>query len=254
MRLTNELVVPASLDEVWAVLLDVARIAPCLPGASIEAGDGDEYRGTMKVRLGPITSSFQGTIRIEEADESARRAVMSAKARDSRGQGTATATITSTMEPAEDAGTRITVETDLRVTGPAASFGRGVMQDVSARLMGQFADCLAAEIGRSAQSAGAAATGAPARARPRARRRRRAAKESRWRARCLPMFRSRHRPRRGCAGPPERELATSTGPPPASGSSFPTGATTKRSTSVRSGARRSFAGWLPWPPRPRSCS
>ena len=162
MRLTNELVVPASLDEVWAVLLDVARIAPCLPGASIEAGDGDEYRGTMKVRLGPITSSFQGTIRIEEADESARRAVMSAKARDSRGQGTATATITSTMEPAEDAGTRITVDTDLRVTGPAASFGRGVMQDVSARLMGQFADCLAAEIGRSAQSAGAAATGADA--------------------------------------------------------------------------------------------
>ena len=162
MRLTNELVVPASLDEVWAVLLDVARIAPCLPGASIEAGDGDEYRGTMKVRLGPITSSFQGTIRIEEADESARRAVMSAKARDSRGQGTATATITSTMEPAEDAGTRITVDTDLRVTGPAASFGRGVMQDVSARLMGQFADCLAAEIGRSAQSAGAAATGAGA--------------------------------------------------------------------------------------------
>ena len=68
MRLTNESVVPASLDEVWAVLLDVARIAPCLPGASIEAGDGDEYRGTMKVRLGPITSSFQGTICIEEAD------------------------------------------------------------------------------------------------------------------------------------------------------------------------------------------
>ena len=162
MRLTNELVVPASLDEVWAVLLDVARIAPCLPGASIEAGDGDEYRGTMKVRLGPITSSFQGTICIEEADESARRAVLSAKARDSRGQGTATATITSTMEPAEDAGTRITVDTDLRVTGPAASFGRGVMQDVSAKLMGQFADCLAAEIGRSAQSVGPAATGAGA--------------------------------------------------------------------------------------------
>ncbi len=160
MRLTNELVVPASPDEVWSVLLDVARIAPCLPGASIEAGEGDEYRGTMKVRLGPITSSFQGTIHIEEADESARRAVMSAKARDSRGQGTATATITSTMEPADDGGTRVTVDTDLRVTGPAASFGRGVMQDVSAKLMGQFADCLAAEIGRSAQSASAAAPGA----------------------------------------------------------------------------------------------
>jgi uncharacterized protein len=156
VKLTNEMVVPASLEEAWAVMLDIERVAPCLPGASIEGGDGDEYRGTMKIKLGPITSSFAGTLKIEEADEAAHRAVLSARARDSRGQGTAAASITSTMAPGDD-GTRVTVETDLRVTGPAASFGRGVMQDVSARLMGQFAECLAAEMGRTGPGADAAA-------------------------------------------------------------------------------------------------
>ena len=148
MKLTNEMIVPASVEEAWAVMLDIERVAPCLPGASIEASEGDEYKGTMKLKLGPITSSFAGTIKIEEADETAHRAVLTARARDSRGQGTAAATITSTMTPADE-GTRVTVETDLRVTGPAASFGRGVMQDVSARMMGQFAECLAAEMGSS---------------------------------------------------------------------------------------------------------
>jgi carbon monoxide dehydrogenase subunit G len=160
VKLTNEMVVPASLEEAWAVMLDIERVAPCLPGASIEGGDGDEYRGTMKIKLGPITSSFAGTLKIEEADEAAHRAVLSARARDSRGQGTAAASITSTMAPGDD-GTRVTVETDLRVTGPAASFGRGVMQDVSARLMGQFAECLAAEMGRSGAGAAEPRADAP---------------------------------------------------------------------------------------------
>jgi carbon monoxide dehydrogenase subunit G len=146
VKLTNEMVVPAPVEDAWAVMLDIERVAPCLPGASIDGSDGDEFRGTMKIKLGPITSSFAGTLKVEEADEAARRAVLSARARDSRGQGTATAKITSTMTPTDE-GTRVTVDTDLRVTGPAASFGRGVMQDVSARLMGQFAECLAAEMG-----------------------------------------------------------------------------------------------------------
>jgi carbon monoxide dehydrogenase subunit G len=146
------MVVPAHVDDAWAVMLDIERVAPCLPGASIDGSDGDEYRGTMKIKLGPITSSFAGTLKVEEADAEAHRAVLSARARDSRGQGTAAATITSTMAPADE-GTRVTVDTDLRVTGPAASFGRGVMQDVSARLMGQFAECLATEMGRSAAAA-----------------------------------------------------------------------------------------------------
>jgi carbon monoxide dehydrogenase subunit G len=155
VKLSNEMVVPASVEEAWTVMLDIERVAPCLPGASIDGSDGDEYRGTMKIKLGPITSSFAGTLKIEETDEAAHRAVLSARARDNRGQGTAAATITSTLAPADE-GTRVTVDTDLRVTGPAASFGRGVMQDVSARLMGQFAECLAAEMGGSAAAAGAA--------------------------------------------------------------------------------------------------
>jgi carbon monoxide dehydrogenase subunit G len=149
VKLSNEMVVPASVDDAWAVMLDIERVAPCLPGASIDGSDGDEYRGTMKIKLGPITSSYAGTLKVEEADEAAHRAVLSARARDSRGQGTAAATITSTMAPADE-GTRVTVDSDLRVTGPAASFGRGVMQDVSARLMGQFAECLAAEMSTGA--------------------------------------------------------------------------------------------------------
>lgn len=159
MKLANEMVVPASIEEAWAVMLDVERVAPCLPGASIDSTDGDSYRGTMRIKLGPISSTFSGTLQIEEADEAGRRAVLRARARDSRGSGTASATITSTLAPAEE-GTRVTVETDLSITGPAASFGRGVMQDVSARLMSQFADCVAAQMGRA--EVGAPAEPAPA--------------------------------------------------------------------------------------------
>jgi carbon monoxide dehydrogenase subunit G len=155
MKLENEFTVPAPVEQAWNVLLDVERVAPCLPGAALEGSEGDQYRGTMTIKIGPITSRYNGTVSIQEADEAARRAVMRAQARDSRGQGTAAATITSTMEEVEG-GTRVHVETDMRVTGPAAQFGRGVMQDVSAKLMGRFADCLAEEI------AGAVATGVAA--------------------------------------------------------------------------------------------
>jgi uncharacterized protein len=145
MKLENEFTVPAPIEQAWEVLLDVERVAPCLPGAAIEGKDGDEHTGTMTIKIGPITTRYKGTVKIDEADETAHRAVMKAKARDSRGQGTAAATITSTMEAVEG-GTRVRVETDMRVTGPAAQFGRGVMQDVSAKLMGRFADCLANEM------------------------------------------------------------------------------------------------------------
>lgn len=155
MKLENEFTVPASVSQAWAVLLDVERVAPCLPGAALEGSKDGEYEGTMTIKIGPITTRYKGTVKIEEADEAAHRAVMRAQARDSRGQGTAAATITSTMEEVGD-GTRVHVETDMRITGPAAQFGRGVMQDVSAKLMGRFADCLAAEI------AGAPATATPA--------------------------------------------------------------------------------------------
>src|SRR4051794_37129989 len=127
MKLENEFTVPAPIDEAWAVLLDVERVAPCLPGAVVEPGDDGEYTGTMTVKIGPITARYKGTVKVQEADEAARRAVMRAQAKDARGQGTASATITSSMEEAAD-GTRVKVVTDMRITGPAAQFGRGVMQ------------------------------------------------------------------------------------------------------------------------------
>jgi carbon monoxide dehydrogenase subunit G len=164
VKLENEFTVPAPVEQAWAVLLDVERVAPCLPGAALTGSEGDEHQGTMTIKIGPITTRYQGTVRIEEADESARRAVMRAQARDSRGQGTAAATITSTMESVEG-GTRVRVETDMRVTGPAAQFGRGVMQDVSAKLMSRFADCLAEQMsGAPAEPAPAPAATTPRRA------------------------------------------------------------------------------------------
>jgi uncharacterized protein len=157
VKLVNELVVSAAPEDAWAVLLDVERIAPCLPGASVEAAGNGEFRGTMAVKLGPITSRFEGTLRIDAADAAAGRAVLQARAREGRGQGTAAATITSTMARVAE-GTRVVVETDLRVTGLAAQFGRGVMQDTSAKLMAQFAECLAAEMGRSGGASDGAGT------------------------------------------------------------------------------------------------
>ena len=145
MKLTNEFVVQAPVEQAWTVLLDVERVAPCLPGASLTGRDGEDYLGQMRLKLGPIMSTYSGALRIEEADEATHRAVLSAKARDTR-NGTASATIVSVMTPEAAGGTRIVVETDLGITGPAAQFGRGVMQEVSAKLMTQFAGALEAEI------------------------------------------------------------------------------------------------------------
>jgi uncharacterized protein len=162
MRLENAFTVPAPVDQAWSVLLDVERVAPCLPGAALDGGDGNQFTGTMTIKLGPVTSRYGGTVRIEQADEAARRAVLRAQARDARGDGTASATITTQLEP-DGEGTRVLVVTDMQVSGPAAQFGRGVMQDVSGKLMRQFADCLAEEIG---QGAGRSAAGVVAMAGP----------------------------------------------------------------------------------------
>src|SRR5215213_8535912 len=134
MKLAHDFTVHAPPAQAWDVLLDVERVAPCLPGAALEGGDGTEFAGTMTIKLGPVTTRYAGTVRIEEADADARRAVMRAQARDARGDGTAAATITTRLEAVPD-GTRVRVETDLAISGPAAQFGRGVMQDVSGRLM-----------------------------------------------------------------------------------------------------------------------
>jgi len=140
MELSNEFTVGVPLDEAWAVLTNVERIAPCLPGAQLQEIEGDEYRGIVKVKVGPITAQYKGAARFMEQDPPFK-AVLRAEGRDVRGQGNASATITATLEP-EGTATRVTVATDLTVTGRVAQFGRGVLADVSGKLMGQFVDCL----------------------------------------------------------------------------------------------------------------
>jgi uncharacterized protein len=143
MKLEHSFQVAAPLDRVWDTLIDVERVAPCLPGAEItEAGEDGTYRGTFTVRLGPTTAAYRGELAMEEVDAEARRAVMRASGQDKRGQGSAKATIVSKMS--EEAGsTTVDVETDFTITGRLARFGRGGMiQDVSNRLLRDFSDCL----------------------------------------------------------------------------------------------------------------
>lgn len=141
MELINEFEVDAPLDVVWSVLTDVERIAPCLPGAQLQEVEGDEYRGVVKVKVGPITAQYKGAASFVEKDDAGYRAVLRAEGRDTRGTGNAAADITAEMAPTAT-GTLVTVTTDLKVTGKVAQFGRGVMADVSKKLMGQFADNL----------------------------------------------------------------------------------------------------------------
>jgi carbon monoxide dehydrogenase subunit G len=141
MELTNTFDVSVPVDTAWAVLTDVERIAPCLPGAQLQEIEGDEYRGVVKVKVGPITAQYKGKATFIEKDDVAHKAVLEASGRDTRGQGNASATITALLEPSGD-GTHVTVTTDLTVTGKVAQFGRGVLADVSAKLLGQFVDNL----------------------------------------------------------------------------------------------------------------
>lgn len=141
MELTNTFTVSVPVEDAWAVLTDVERIAPCLPGAQLQEIEGDEFRGIVKVKVGPITAQYKGKAIFREKDDGAHKAVLEASGRDTRGQGNANATITALLEPAGD-GTRVTVTTDLTVTGKVAQFGRGVLADVSTKLLGQFVDNL----------------------------------------------------------------------------------------------------------------
>ncbi|WP_405553199.1 SRPBCC family protein [Streptomyces canus] len=146
MELHHEFTVPVPVDEAWRALLDIERVAPCMPGASVEDYDGKTVTGSVKVKVGPITVTYRGTAVFEEQDESAHRMVLIAGGRETRGQGTARATVTGTLT-GQDGGTAVSVRTDLAVTGRPAQFGRGVMAEVGDRLVGQFALCLAERLG-----------------------------------------------------------------------------------------------------------
>ena len=145
MELVHEFTVAVPVEQAWDVLTDVARIAPCMPGAELTEVDGDTYHGRVKIKVGPITAQYKGTASFAEKDEAARRVVLKASGRDTRGQGTASATVTAAM--AEEAGsTTVSIVTDLSVSGRVAQFGRGVMADVSARLLQQFVHNLEADV------------------------------------------------------------------------------------------------------------
>jgi uncharacterized protein len=147
MKLRNEVVVAAPLEETWRTLLDVARVVRALPGASIEADSVEGvYRGSMRVKLGPVTAEYTGAATLEDADEDERVATFRVQGREARGHGTATATITNRLVPEVAGGTRVIVETELDITGKAAQFGRGILEDVSSRLLDQFASRLEAEV------------------------------------------------------------------------------------------------------------
>lgn len=141
MELTNDFRVAVPVERTWEVLNDVELIAPCMPGAQLQEIEGDDYRGIVKVKVGPVTAQYKGVARFVERDEAAHKMVLRAEGRETRGQGNANATITAQMTPDGD-GTAVSVVTDLTVTGRVAQFGRGVMADVSSKLLGQFVDCL----------------------------------------------------------------------------------------------------------------
>ena len=164
MKLEQSFEVQAPLERVWDALIDVESVAPCLPGAEVtEVGEDGVYRGTFTVKLGPTTASYRGELSIESLDEASRTATMRASGTDKRGQGGARATIESRLSGNEEA-TRVDVETDFTITGRLARFGRGGMiQDVSNRLLREFADCLRASLEPApAPAAGEPAAPAPA--------------------------------------------------------------------------------------------
>ncbi len=145
MELTNEFRVGVPVDRAWEVLTDVELIAPCLPGAQLTEIDGETYHGQVKVKVGPITAQYKGSAHFIEKDDVNHRAVLDGTGRDTRGQGNASAIITAQLTPDGD-GTKVDVTTELKVTGKVAQFGRGVLADVSAKLLDQFVDCLEGKI------------------------------------------------------------------------------------------------------------
>ena len=146
MRFENEIEVAQPPKELFAFLTDVERVAPCLPGASIEGREGDDYTGSMKVKVGPITGTYKGKMRFLEQDEDALRAVMSARAAEVNGQGDAEAKITTRIEEAGEDASRIVMETDLQMRGRVAQFGRGAMEKISQRMFDEFARNLEREM------------------------------------------------------------------------------------------------------------
>jgi carbon monoxide dehydrogenase subunit G len=162
-QLVNEFTVNRPIDEAWAVITDVERIAPCMPGAQLQEIEGDIYRGIVKIKLGSITPQFKGQATFVERDDDAHKAVLKAEGRDTGGRGNASAEIEAQAESLSPTSTRVVVTTDLHITGRVAQFGRGIIGDVSKKLMAQFAGNLNTMLDEQPTNGdGAAATGTEA--------------------------------------------------------------------------------------------
>ena len=164
MELTNEFTVPVPVERAWEVLTDVELIAPCLPGAQLQEIEGEIYRGTVKIKLGSITPAFKGQATFVERDDTAHRAMLKAEGRDTGGRGNASAEIVAQAESLSPTSTRVVVTTDLHITGKVAQFGRGIIGDVSKKLMAQFAgnlNTMLDEPTEAPEPAAAAASTAP---------------------------------------------------------------------------------------------
>ncbi|MFD8528172.1 SRPBCC family protein [Streptosporangium canum] len=148
MRFEHEFTVPVPVEQAWSVLLDVGRVAPCLPGATLDTVEGDSFTGRMRVKVGPITVTYQGEATFEDVDKDAHALTIKASGKETRGAGTAGATVVARLHPA-GAETRVTVETSFNVTGRPAQFGRGVMAEIGGKLIDRFAANLAELLGES---------------------------------------------------------------------------------------------------------
>jgi uncharacterized protein len=145
VKIANEFTVSAPIEEAWDVLIDLEQVIPLMPGAQMTGHDGDDVLGKVKVKVGPVTSEFNGKVHFVERDRDQRRAVIDAKGKESRGTGNAAATVTAVLHDAGDR-TRVTVDTDLKIVGKLAQFGSGMLQQVSEKLLGQFVESLEAKL------------------------------------------------------------------------------------------------------------
>ncbi len=152
MKLEHKFSVPADLETVWAAVLDPERVAPCMPGAALTEVDGDSFKGTVKVKVGPISLQYKGSGEFLEKDEATRKVVIKAAGKDTRGNGTASATVTVTLT-AEGESTAGHVDTDLSITGKPAQFGRGLISEVGGKILDSFAACLASKLGSAPEAA-----------------------------------------------------------------------------------------------------
>jgi carbon monoxide dehydrogenase subunit G len=151
VKLEHKFVVPATVEQTWSAFNDLERVVPCFPGATLESYEGDDFTGSCKVKLGPVSLQYSGNGTFVERDESDHHAVIEAKGKDKRGNGTASARVTTRLTAGPDGTTEVSVDTDLTITGRPAQFGRGLIQDVSNRLLDEFTACLKTKLGTSVE-------------------------------------------------------------------------------------------------------